>query len=438
MVSKKVQLLLLIILIGSNIITVFAANTQQIRLTSTGSVSVSAPDPPTQPPSQTQTGQVLYTDGTRIMRNGQDYILYGMDVDHHPKMLTSSGSSANSPYETLFTSEDLDFYKENGFNLITLHLINLGEMIDGDGNINENFFENWVDIWVQWATEREIYCIIGMADLHVSSISYGVYTMPSWVSDDYGGSPSGSDWREEMRTIIHGFYGMDSRSDDERQVYYNLWKYIANRYKDNPYVMYGPTNEPMHHTWQDFDPGESYWHDLATAYSNTMATIVDYIREGEEGGYEKLVFIDRPYLKGGSFMSYLKPINKNNIVWEYHDYGGLSEWNTIGNWKIGVENQRNFFHAWNKPVHVGEWSVANTIDPEFWQIESAYSDQGGWKYYHLEQCKWMSQMDISHSWFHYARTAGEYWNVIMLNNGKHALSQSDSDYIFQTLFDYSR
>jgi hypothetical protein len=425
MFSKKIDIIVAVFLLCCSISTVFAQSMFQIGLTAQGSSTNSS----NLPSNYTSIG-VLHTEDTRIMKEGVEYLLYGMDVDRLPRIRTSSASDASTPYDTLFTPEDLDFFKQNGFNLVTLHLINLDEMTDGNGNIKENFFDNWVDVWVEWCTERELYCIIGMADFHVSSDSYGVYTMPSWVADGYGGKPSGDDWREEMREIVHGFYGGDIRSQNDREVYYDLWKYVANRYKDNPFVMYGPTNEPMHHTFQGFHPDESYWDNLAVEYSNTMTSVIDHIREGEIDGYEKLVFIDRPYLDNGEFMDYVRQIDRDNIVWEYHDYGGLSEQNKISNWKNSVKEQRDFFHNWSKPVHVGEWSVANTID-EFLLLNDAYP--GGWKFFHYEQNEWMNQLDVSHSWFHYCQTAGEYWNIVGARNGEHVLSQSDTDYIFETL-----
>ena len=199
----------------------------------------------------------LYTEGTRIMRNGKEFKVLGMDVDHHPLLKRSDKSNADSPYETLFTPEDMDFFKKNGFNLVPLHNILMDEMTDGKGNINEDFFKNWIDVWVEWATQRKLYISIGMSSFYVPDMTWGVYPMPHWVADDYGGRPEGKNWREQMRTIIHGFYGMDERSQSKREVYYQLWKYIASRYKNNPYVLYAPTNEPLHHTFQDFKPDES-------------------------------------------------------------------------------------------------------------------------------------------------------------------------------------
>ena len=384
---------------------------------------------------------LLYTEGTRIMRSGKEIKIYGMDVDHHPLLKKSNKSNARSPYETLFTPEDMDFFKENGFNLVPLHNILLEEMTDGDGNINEAFFKNWIDVWVQWATQRKLYISIGMSSFHVHDMTWGVYTMPRWIADDYGGRPEGINWREQMRTIIHGFYGMDERSQDEREIYYQLWEYIAKRYKNNPYVLYAPTNEPLHHTFQNFEPGESYWHRLARAYTNTMTNVIDHIREGEAGGLEKLVFIDRAYFKGGTFVNYQLPIERDNIVWEFHEYGDaedISKWGGLEWWKEQVQVGRDFFHKWNKPVHVGEWSPCPTVDPGFWDMNRVYRDKGGWRYIHEEQAKWLSKMNVSHSWFHYPHTSGEYWNVVMKKDGYRVLNQSDTDFIFNTLREYSR
>jgi hypothetical protein len=61
-----------------------------------------------------------------------------------------------------------------------------------------------------------------------------------------------------------------------------------------------------------------------------------------------------------------------------------------------------------------------------------------WKNFHLEQSKWVDQMDVSHSWYHYASLDGEYWNLVRERNGEQVLTQEDSEYIIQTLKDYSR
>lgn len=384
---------------------------------------------------------LLYTEGIRIMQNGKEFRIYGMDVDHHPLLNKPDKSSANSPYETLFTPDDMDFFAENGFNLVPLHNILMEEMIDGEGNINEAFFRNWIDVWVKWATQRKLYISIGMSSFFVPDMTWGVYPMPQWLADDYGGKPEGANWREQMRTITHGFYGLDKRSQSKREVYYQLWKYIANRYKHNPFVLYAPTNEPLHHTFQDFNPDESYWHKLARAYTNTMTQLIDHIREGEKGGFEKLVFVDRAYFKEGTFVDYQLPIERDNIVWEYHAYtdaSDLSEWGSLAWWKNQVREGRDFFHAWNKPVHVGEWSTHNTVSPGFWEIERAYREEGGWKYIHKAQAQWLRQMKVSHSWFHYTQTAGEYWNVIKKRDGQRVLTHAESDFIFATLRNHSR
>jgi len=87
-------------------------------------------------PIATRHEALLYTEGIRIMRNGKEFKIYGMDVDHHPLLNRPDKSNADSPYETLFKQDDMDFFKINGFNLVPLHNILMDEMTDGVGNIN--------------------------------------------------------------------------------------------------------------------------------------------------------------------------------------------------------------------------------------------------------------------------------------------------------------
>ena len=184
-----------------------------------------------------------------------------------------------------------------------------------------------------------------------------------------------------------------------------------------------------------------YWHRLARAYTNTMTHVIDHIREGEIGGLEKLVFVDRAYFKDGTFVNYQLPIERDNIVWEYHVYGDaedISKWGSLEWWKEKVREGRDFFHAWNKPVHVGEWSPSASVNPGFWDVDRVYKGKGGWRYIHQEQAKWLSHMNVSHSWFHYTLTAGEYWNIVLQKDGERVLTTSDSNFIFNTLKQLSR
>jgi len=61
--------------------------------------------------------------------------------------------------ETFFTSKDVKMLKDIGVNMIDIHGIRLWELIRTFKVVQEDFFINYVDNWVNWCTENKLYVI---------------------------------------------------------------------------------------------------------------------------------------------------------------------------------------------------------------------------------------------------------------------------------------
>jgi hypothetical protein len=56
------------------------------------------------------------------------------------------------------------------------------------------------------------------------------------------------------------------------------------------------------------------------------------------------------------WISYIKPVNRTNIVWEYHVY--VSNFHNLEEWKEDIEDFEQLFKIeFGKPTYLGEWGM---------------------------------------------------------------------------------
>jgi hypothetical protein len=116
---------------------------------------------------------------------------------------------------------------------------------------------------------------------------------------------------------------------------------LAERYKDNPYVMFGLFNEPF---WGSQDLINTFGWTPRTAqlnidYARYCESIIDAIHSVSN----KIVFVDRPYVWGYATNS-PEPVNRDNIVWEARaqDVGG--EVSELGSGEAGSKLLQKTLH----------------------------------------------------------------------------------------------
>ena len=364
---------------------------------------------------------ILRVNGTNIVDiNNSVVILNGILVTHpdrHTKI--NSTDTTENISETFFTSKDVKMLKDIGVNMIDIHGMRLWELIRTFKVVQEDFFINYVDQWVNWCTENKLYVNINIVGFANANIDDGNnYVMPRWMYTSYG--PPKTD--EEQSQIIHDFWDIEVKSmDDEREYFYKIWRYISERYKDNPYVMYSLVNEPIHHTYKQADSDRL--EKLGLGYSKIITNTIDEIRST---GSEQLIFVDKPYLvdiNGNSTWShYIVPINRTGIVWEAHVY--ISNNRSVEGWLTKVEEFKEIFiNQFGKPLFIGEWH----INPIWYRYNIT-----DWKGDTLKQKLFLEESGLSGTFHSYGKLFGySNWYYSRFN---YSLSQDEVNYIIDILY----
>jgi hypothetical protein len=331
--------------------------------------------------------------------------LKGMQVTWNERM-KKQGSHivADSPYEAWFTLADVQRMKNAGATCIEMHQIGIPELMPGRDLPNEKFFENWVDVWVDWCTQNEVYCILNVTGLGAWEDWAFYLSLPYWLWDGIYPAPDHTD-KQACDAIIRDFFDLNvTKQNINRTAFIHLWKFIANRYKDNPYVIFSIMNEPF---WQVEIPDESTAIHLGQSYSTFMEQIVDSIRST---GATQQVIIDLPFLWDHNWRFTVQPVNRENIIWEAHAYGSV--------WEPGLESFKSniktsiqlFVNDFGKPLFVGEYG----INP----ISSIRINNGtNWKAMIEDEVAFLDSLPLAGRQFH-------CWDDM---NGEYSLFSKESD-----------
>ena len=149
------------------------------------------------------------------------------------------------------SQEEFKMFKHWGFNVIRLGIIWDG-LEPEPGVYNEDYLKG-IDQMIQLANDQGLYVFLDMhQDLYSVEFSDGA---PSWatITNDQP-HLTGSVWSESylispaVQTAFDNFWANSPAPDDIgiQDHYLNLWKFLANRYKDNTAVIgYDVMNEPF-------------------------------------------------------------------------------------------------------------------------------------------------------------------------------------------------
>jgi Cellulase (glycosyl hydrolase family 5). len=278
--------------------------------------------------------------------------LKGMLVAWNERMKTQgSHVKAGSPEEAWFTLTDVTRMKKAGANCLEIHQLGLPDLMPERNVPNESFFTNRVDVWVDWCTQNQMYCILNIQGLDAEADWAFYLGMPSWLWEGMYATPSYTN-KAGCDSIIRDFFDLDiAKQDANRAAFITLWKFIANRYKNNPYVMLSIMNEPF---WAVDIPDEAAAIHLGQSYSTYMEQLVDAIRTT---GAAQKVIIDLPFLWDHNWRFTVKPVNRDNIVWEAHMYGNMWE-PKLEPFKSNLNGLVQLFvHEFGKPLFIGEYGI---------------------------------------------------------------------------------
>jgi hypothetical protein len=343
---------------------------------------------------------------------GNRVTLRGIQACWNEKMKAQNHTNmADKPEDSWFTLADVNQMKTAGANEFEAHGITLASLMPTKNVADETFFSTWIDKWVSWCSQNQMYCT-----LSIQSLSYaGRWMIPSWLWENIYSQPTTqADWD----TIIRDFFDLNvAKQDSNRDAFINLWKFIANRYKDNPYVMFSIMNEPL---CLATIPDAATCTHLGQTYSKFMENVVDGIRSV---GANQIVIIDRPYVTQFSYND-VQPVNRDGIMWEEHIYMETLPnhgWNYWTSW-IGTFVNR-ICGVFKKPLFIGEYG----FDP-IGLVRTDYSTT--WKQYLANMAAYIDNQTIVGRQFHcWDYMFGEYCD----SEGTSNLTAEESSGIIQAV-----
>lgn len=224
---------------------------------------------------------------------------------------------------TWITATDLDNIKNMGMNMVRVPFYWM-EIMNNDGTIKTNGFTqlDWV---IAQCSARGIYVIL---DLH--------------------GAPGGINGFITSGQAFANNYWTDATS---QQMTINLWKAIANRYKNNPGVAaYDLLNEPLSSN-QSLYPISQFYNSI---YQQVRLIDPDHVIS--IGAFPAFSFVEPPTYYGWTNVLY-QVHNYNEDKLNYNSQNGF-----IDAILLDIANHQ---HNWNVPVLAGEFNFWNF--PELWQ-----------------------------------------------------------------------
>jgi len=350
-------------------------------------------------------GEILYVPPQPQLRVNGLYVedgssnrvrLKAIQVDWNERVKEYGATwEASFPEESWFTIDDVKRMKEAGANLVEIHINPLPHLMSTRNVVNEVYFTTWIDMWVAWATQCEMYCILDTTGIGARWDWEIALTFPRWLWEGLYPTPT---TKAEYDAIMRDLFDLDvTKQDVNREAFMNLWKFIANRYKNNPYVLFSIMNEPFCGSGPENDDSNIA---LGQSYSTYMERIVDAIRST---GAQQVVFINKPYLWDSQWRMTVKPVNRNNIIWEDHLY--VSENTNLDQWK-GIINEfvQKFVVEFKTPLFIGEYG----FDPTS-VIRTAYLTT--WRQILADQVAHLDSLQLAgRQWHQWGYIEGEYYD----------------------------
>jgi hypothetical protein len=340
---------------------------------------------------------VLYADGTKLRApSGKEVVLVGTMVDYNEL----------NP-DIWFGLDDVQRMKSYGGNALELLGLWFKDMMPQRGVIDQNWV-NRLDMWVSWCEQAQMYCDINFGNFEYKS--WGPEA-PTWFLEGKYSLPWSKDtWNQASID----FWDVDNPlQEDNRQAVLAGFQFLANRYKNDKYVLFGLFDEPF--AGNNLIDEQNAEH-LSITYASFVERIVDTIRSAGAG---QLVFVNKPYV--WYYTYHFEPVNRDGIVWDDHGYVStnlnISQWETLFNKYV-----QTYVYTLKKPFIVGGYGVY-----PFSEYNSTLSD---WRTTLKQQVTFLKSLPIcGYLWFMYPWLEGQYYDYVY-----NYLTKDDSDYILQTIY----
>ena len=350
---------------------------------------------------QSPNARVLYVDGTKLRSpTGEVAVLQGTQFDYNALALHG---------DNWFGLDDVQKMKSYGGKVLELHALWFSYMMPQKGVIDENWFSNKLDKWVSWCEQMQMYYIISVAGFDMKP--WGDPEMPQWFLEGKYNPPYD---KTVYNQASIDFWDIDNPlQDDSRQYFIDTMKFIADRYKNNTYLLFGIVNEPF--AGNHLVNRDNAEH-LSVTYARFVERIIDAIRST---GAKHLIFVDKPYCWW--YTNHFEQVNRDSIVWEDHLYAGLitdiDEWKSILN-----EYVQRYVYNFKKPFYLGEYGP--------YPFEEYNNGLSNWRTILAEQVTSLKSVPVcGYSWHEYPYLEGEWYDSV-----HNYLNAEESEYILRTIY----
>jgi hypothetical protein len=359
---------------------------------------------------------MLHVCGTKLCdENGNVVHLKGTLVDWNErrKKKGSPGSTtmALSISEAFFQEDDVILMKSYGANCFEVHVDPFNDWTTTIGNLDTTYFTNWMDHWVNWATNNQMYVILDIGPFREQSS----WVIPSWIWSAAGYAQPTT--KEEWDKVIRDFFDNDvTAMSVSRQGFIDVWKKVALRYIDNPYVIFSIMDEPLNGV--DITGMGAH---LGQTYSKFMTDVVDGIRST---GSNHIIIIDRPWVcfHPPNYYDNIQPVNRDGIAWRGAAY--MSETTDFTNWCTATDKMINrFIGDFGKPYFDSGFGFAPIQDGKEYYPTT-------WIGLLEDQINYLISKEVCGRNYHaWGFLEGEVYDWVY-----NYFRAEDSDYILQTVF----
>ncbi len=259
-------------------------------------------------------------------------------------------------YGGYVTEADFQVLQQHNCGIVRLHAIRLYQIMPSDGTIDQNFFINTIDKFVALAKKYGMNITLDIGDWNTGS-QFGGGGFPTWMT---AGFATAADFQKAFWDLTN------PACDHQRQMFIQVWHFIADRYKAETHVGFSIYNEPLNVANKHFEinihglSDAAFSNYIGTQYSLFMEQISDAIRGA--GASIQPVIVNSPFV---FYLTDQKKINRSNVYWDVHLYYDVNT-NYVA-WTKLFDDRQNYFASLGMPMIMGEWGIYdwvyfNTID----------------------------------------------------------------------------
>jgi hypothetical protein len=284
----------------------------------------------------------LHTSGTQLLdNNNQSVILTGWWNSIWKYYLDDGNGNSKLGSTGCLSLADFQRIADNGGNVIRINELPWDSFEPSQGNINPIQI-GILDTLAEWALQTRVYLIIS------GGLDSSDSVFPTWIA------------KSDRSTDEVGLYDTaNTNYNNVRAAYTNFMVYLANRYKNNPFIILELSNEPFNgntisNNYRNYNAPSITWNNaMSQKYAATQSAIATAMHNV---GYLNPVIIPHPWLN--FYATVRTDFTSSNCVWDFHFYYINST--SMAQWQSDINGYISTYIGFGKPLIAGEWAYVNS------------------------------------------------------------------------------